>query len=268
MSRLHSKVALGLLAFGLSGQSVLAHSQHEAALRATLSPIVESAASREAEAPTPTPTALDSGLKLHITADSDPLPEKLSYSLDVSPQTRPGKVSNENAGALPPGLYDLAIQEDGREVFRKQILAINALLSGLEITYSRTKGYSLRQTIELPQLKFAPGQRKLVKPSFALLKDMIALLKREESIEVFAIEVHTDSNGDAEMNQELTQARAIEVRNYLVKNGIDAQRIRAAGFGSERPVASNDTKEGRLQNRRLEYIIQETSDQPKLLGDR
>ncbi|MBC7530396.1 MAG: OmpA family protein [Oligoflexus sp.] len=269
MSRLQSMAVMGLVTMSLWEQSVLANSQHEDALRVTLSPLVESAATRNSEAARP----LDSGLKLQLREGSDPLPEKISYSLNVSTSSSKGDnalgaVTGESGGSLAPGLYDLAIQENDHEVFRKQILAMDKVLSGLEISYSHTGGYTLRQTIELPQLKFAPGQRKLAKPSFAVLKDLVTFLNKEESIEVFAIEVHTDANGDAEMNKELTEARAIEVRNYLVKNGVDAQRVRAAGFGAAHPLASNETKEGRLLNRRVEYVILETSGQPKLLGDR
>lgn len=63
---------------------------------------------------------------------------------------------------------------------------------------------------------------------------------------------HTDSVGDPAVNMRLSEQRAQSVRDYLVSHGIDASRIEAVGYGDTRPVASNDTEEGRQQNRRIE----------------
>lgn len=70
------------------------------------------------------------------------------------------------------------------------------------------------------------------------------------------IEGHTDSTGSAAYNQGLSQRRAESVLNYLVQNfNISQNRLSARGFGEEQPVASNDTKEGRSQNRRIEAVF-------------
>lgn len=63
---------------------------------------------------------------------------------------------------------------------------------------------------------------------------------------------HTDNVGDPRRNQALSESRAQAVRDYLVAHGIDASRIEAVGYGDTMPVASNDTEEGRAQNRRIE----------------
>jgi len=63
---------------------------------------------------------------------------------------------------------------------------------------------------------------------------------------------YTDSTASAEYNQKLSEARAKAVRDYFIKQGIAPERIRAKGFGETNPVASNDTMEGRAQNRRVE----------------
>jgi len=215
----------------------------------------------------PTPP-FQSGLKLILKESSDPLPGALSYSLNA-PANGP-KPANEDQtrDALTPGLYEIAVQQNGQEVYRKQIIAIEGQTSDLELTYKKADGFSLRQTLQFPQIKFVPGQKKIAKPSYQDLKKLVRLLQAEEGIELFGFEVHTDSNGDAEKNQELTDARAVEVRNYLVKNGVDAQRVKARGFGATQPFASNETAAGRLQNRRVEFVVLETSAKPKLLGDR
>lgn len=65
---------------------------------------------------------------------------------------------------------------------------------------------------------------------------------------------HTDNVGDPQRNQALSEARAQAVRDYLVAHGIDGGRIEAVGYGDTHPVASNDTEEGRQQNRRIEAV--------------
>jgi len=66
---------------------------------------------------------------------------------------------------------------------------------------------------------------------------------------------HTDSTGSEAYNQELSERRARSVQNFLIAKGVAAQRITAIGFGKTMPVASNDTVEGRSQNRRVEIEI-------------
>ncbi|MBC7173526.1 MAG: OmpA family protein [Polyangiaceae bacterium] len=65
---------------------------------------------------------------------------------------------------------------------------------------------------------------------------------------------HTDNLGDPRRNQALSEARAQAVRDYLVSHGVDRGRIEAVGYGDQRPIASNDTEEGRQKNRRIEAI--------------
>jgi OOP family OmpA-OmpF porin len=71
-----------------------------------------------------------------------------------------------------------------------------------------------------------------------------------------AIEGHTDSIGSNEYNQKLSERRANSVKNYIIDNfGIDAKRLRAEGFGETRPIADNNTDEGRQRNRRVESVL-------------
>jgi len=71
-----------------------------------------------------------------------------------------------------------------------------------------------------------------------------------------AIEGHTDSDGDDAHNQELSEKRAAAVRDYLIATyGIDGSRLESAGFGETNPAASNDTPEGKQQNRRVELVV-------------
>jgi outer membrane protein OmpA-like peptidoglycan-associated protein len=70
------------------------------------------------------------------------------------------------------------------------------------------------------------------------------------------IEGHTDSRGSDSHNVDLSQRRAEAVRTYLVSRGYPSERIQAHGIGKGRPTTSNDTSEGRANNRRVEIIVQ------------
>jgi outer membrane protein OmpA-like peptidoglycan-associated protein len=70
-----------------------------------------------------------------------------------------------------------------------------------------------------------------------------------------AIEGYTDTTGSASFNQTLSEQRANAVQDNLVQQGLDPASVTAQGFGPANPVASNDTSQGRQQNRRVEIII-------------
>jgi OOP family OmpA-OmpF porin len=87
-----------------------------------------------------------------------------------------------------------------------------------------------------------------------VLDEAIATLKAEGGVAVIA-EGHTDSKGTDAYNQKLSERRANSVRDYLVRGGISAGRIKVVGYGESRPVADNKTEDGRAQNRRVELRI-------------
>ena len=67
---------------------------------------------------------------------------------------------------------------------------------------------------------------------------------------------HTDNKGSAQFNKTLSQKRSIAVKKYLVAHGVAGSRLKTAGYGGERPITTNETEEGRLKNRRVEFIIE------------
>ncbi|PMR75041.1 OmpA family protein [Billgrantia endophytica] len=84
--------------------------------------------------------------------------------------------------------------------------------------------------------------------------DQVANTLRENTDLRVRIEGHTDHVGSAEYNQGLSQRRAESVRDFLVSRGIAENRMTTIGHGEERPVATNETDEGRAQNRRVEIV--------------
>ncbi len=86
------------------------------------------------------------------------------------------------------------------------------------------------------------------------LDRLVKFLKKNPRIKI-TLAGHTDIVGTEEYNQKLSERRAKAVADYLIKNGIDPLRINTVGYGSRKPVAPNDTEEGRAKNRRVEVIL-------------
>ncbi len=107
---------------------------------------------------------------------------------------------------------------------------------------------------------FNSGKSTLKKQSYKALSEVVMLLN-EYSDNKVVIEGHTDSVGKASFNQKLSVRRAGGVYKYLVEKGINSQRITVVGFGETKPIASNSSRQGRAQNRRVEIII--LKEQPK-----
>jgi outer membrane protein OmpA-like peptidoglycan-associated protein len=97
--------------------------------------------------------------------------------------------------------------------------------------------------------------KSVIRPdAVPVLNEAAETLKAEGGIAVI-VEGHTDSVGTDAYNQKLSHRRAAAVKQYLVKHGIPSNRVTSEGFGESRPVASNDTEDGRAQNRRVELRV-------------
>ena len=109
--------------------------------------------------------------------------------------------------------------------------------------------------IELKQkIFFAFNKAKILSKSFEMLNEVGAAMKDKPEIRV-RIEGHTDSKGSDRYNKKLSEQRAKSVRMYLIKQGVDPTHMVSIGYGEERPIADNDTEEGREMNRRVEFYI-------------
>ena len=101
---------------------------------------------------------------------------------------------------------------------------------------------------------FDSGKSTFKKQTYPTLQSITAILK-EYPYSRFLIEGHTDSDGSNEMNQTLSENRAHAVENYLIENGIAADRLKHTGFGETKPVATNKTAKGKAMNRRTEISL-------------
>ena len=101
---------------------------------------------------------------------------------------------------------------------------------------------------------FDTGKSSIRKESEQVLSDIISILNEYPTAK-FSIDGHTDSVGSEKLNERLSDSRALAVKEYLVENGIDQFRLSSMGYGESKPIASNRTKDGRAQNRRVEINL-------------
>lgn len=108
--------------------------------------------------------------------------------------------------------------------------------------------------MELYNIYFETDSFSILPTSESELQKLVAFLKNNSQLKV-EIQGHTDSSGNPVNNLELSKLRAKSVVDYLVRNGISLSRLSSEGFGDTKPIASNDTPEGRRQNRRTTIKI-------------
>ncbi|MBK7539731.1 MAG: OmpA family protein [Myxococcales bacterium] len=102
---------------------------------------------------------------------------------------------------------------------------------------------------------FELDRDRILPRSFPLLDNVATVLRAHPEISKISVEGHTDSQGDDAYNLELSRRRAAAVVRYLVARGLEAARLSSEGFGETRPIVDNGTKQGRAQNRRVEFKL-------------
>ena len=128
-------------------------------------------------------------------------------------------------------------------------------------------GYGMRDgrlVISIPQeLTFPSGKADLSSAGSKALKAVAKTLTSNYSEAEYWIEGHTDNQGSESSNQDLSLRRAEAVRQALVSDGVALARIRVRGYGENYPVTTNNTAEGRQQNRRVEVVF--SDDQGRII---
>ena len=106
----------------------------------------------------------------------------------------------------------------------------------------------------LDKVYFKIGESGILEQSYEQLHGLLKMMKESQTMTII-IEGHTDNVGDADENKRLSLQRAFNVREYLIKRGIAGKSIQFKGYGDTKPIADNSTEEGRIQNRRVEFVI-------------
>lgn len=161
-------------------------------------------------------------------------------AIEEATQAKALAASSATAAQLARREADLAVEQ--ADTLRRQLenLQLRQTESGVVVT--------------LGDVLFESGQTDLREEAMASLVEVVDLLQSEPDKNI-RIEGHTDSTGDSETNLQISERRANSVFNALVSLGVDQERFAVAGMGEDFPIASNETDEGRAQNRRVDVIL-------------
>lgn len=105
------------------------------------------------------------------------------------------------------------------------------------------------------KIHFATAKAVIKEDSFSLMDEIVQVFNDNPQVLKVSIEGHTDSDGEDAYNKTLSDQRAKAVMKYLVDKKVAADRLSAVGYGESKPIASNDTDEGKAKNRRVEFHI-------------
>ena len=137
---------------------------------------------------------------------------------------------------------------------KKQILILTTSLFFAVFVYSQTFQIENNALILPSAISFESGSDVLKPESEVALKHVLAYLNEKTYISLMRIEGHVFSSGNEAANQLLSEKRALIICKWLIKNGVDCNRLIAVGFGSMKPIADNTTPEGRALNQRIVFV--------------
>ncbi len=188
-------------------------------------------------------------------------PIEATIHYEVLPGGKEAGIAHSNPAT---GEYKISLPAGALYGFRAEVkgyVAVNENLDVKKVTAYKEIERNLKlvpfevgQTVRLNNLFFDLNKSELKSESFAELDRLVELLKTSSKMEVEIIG-HTDNIGYDAANKKLSVDRANAVRNYLVSKSIPGNRLKTIGYGKTKPLASNDTEEGRQQNRRVEFTI-------------
>jgi len=153
---------------------------------------------------------------------------------------------------IAQGKAELASEKAAREKAEASAAAALASLNKIASVKEESRGIVI--TLD-GQVLFVTAKAELLPIARDRLNQVAQSLKELDDDKLVSIEGFTDSRGADDMNMKLSTDRANAVKDYLVSQGVKAEKLRAVGRGESNPVASNDTAEGRANNRRVELVV-------------
>ena len=189
--------------------------------------------------------------------------EKNKVESDVVITDTNGNVVESGKGseltmALAPGKYNYEVKADGYRTDKGEFEIAQAEELKKEITLSPSAVVVTKEKIEVKQVIYFDTAKATIKDvSKPILDEVADVLKANPDIKKIRVEGYTDNTGATELNTKLSDQRAKSVADYVSGKGVDSARLDSKGFGPEKPIADNATKEGRAKNRRVEFVIVE-----------
>lgn len=156
---------------------------------------------------------------------------------------------------LPPGdTYAIKVEVIGDEIDYQTFEVPSPPPGAVFKTVEMEIIYELPVSVTLKNVNFSSGSHQLKTSSYATLNTLVDYLLRKKEVRI-RLEGHTDNDGDEASNLKLSQERAEEIKKYLIKKGINKQRIETKGCGELKPIVENTSAENKALNRRTEVHI-------------
>ncbi len=125
----------------------------------------------------------------------------------------------------------------------------------MEKIYPNGTPQQVIEALNLSIVNFDKGSANVPEANKPMLRQAAEMLKKSPADTRLEIDGYTDNDGDDVSNQKLSERRAATVRNFLVSGGVPSAMLSMKGYGEENPKSTNDTPEGRFENRRIEYKV-------------
>ena len=161
----------------------------------------------------------------------------------------------KEAGAMSYSEFLAKADKKTLSNYSENVINTNPMMTVSVDTVETTAATTIKTTISFNNVLFDYDKSNLKKEFLTELDKAVALLKKEYPSVKFEVGGHTDSKGSDSHNMNLSKRRASAVANYFSSKGIKRSRMKVVGYGATKPVATNDTDEGRAKNRRTEIVI-------------
>jgi len=171
-----------------------------------------------------------------------------SRLIDAKRASLSGTTESSSALAASNGFSD----PDDTALRRESAARTFAALGGLT---ANSSAEDLVKALNLMIIDFSPGSSEIPADQMEVLKQSAEAIKTAPSGTRLEVGAHTDNQGEAGENLKISEARAEAVKEFLFQMGVPAIALTSKGYGHSRPVASNDTADGRFKNRRIEFSI-------------
>lgn len=205
----------------------------------------------------PLPVTVEEVPNLAIKGDNalvftNPMMSWANLTLNDMPIGEIGPYATMRLEGLKPGVYKvgLLVPTQWKRDFAVRVGPPPRVAPPINVVVKRDR-------IDLSdKIYFELDSAVILEESFGLLDAVAKAMIAHPEVLVVRVEGHTDSRGEADYNQKLSESRAASVRDYLVKAGVAAERLTSAGFGESRPVDAAETEDAWDKNRRVELLVE------------
>ncbi|WP_185113953.1 OmpA family protein [Fulvivirga imtechensis] len=190
----------------------------------------------------------------------EPIPHANLVIFDKNKNKEEWKQKSDGSGkfsfVIPNGTkYEISAQAENYLSIESHMVDLSVVYESDEIDYViHMDPIEVGQRIPLDNIYFDFNKATLRTESIPQLDKIYSFLEENSKVKI-QLDGHTCSMGSEDYNQKLSEERARSVMDYLLNKGIRSKQVNSAGFGESKPLASNETESGRVQNRRVEFVI-------------